>query len=474
MHRRKRVRHTALTGQLHIAMNRFGLGASAADLQAARTDPQSWVLRQLDGPMPRTESALDSQLALRQSRRLAQARRAAELKGDVEALEGAQAELRRLRLADVAARYNHLVQTTKPLLARLGLFWANHFAISAETPVLRLLPGPFEREAIFPHVLGRFEDMLLAVCEHPAMLLYLNNDQSFGPDSMVASRHRKRIEQGMSMRRARIGLNENLAREVLELHTLGVNGGYAQEDVQELARGLTGWSIRQPRIEADDAASRSVFRFKPQAHQPGARRLLGRSFAEAGQAQGREMLQFLARQPATADFVSRKLVIHLCGDAPDEALVRNAAEVFLATDGDLAAVVRNILEASRAWSPDLRKFRSPREFLIAGLRLSGRELNPNQWFGWLRLLGQPPDLPRSPAGWPDQARNWISSDALWKRVQIAERLTTVSGPGVEPLMLAQMALGDQLKSETRLAISRAPDRRMATTLCFSCPEFQWR
>ena len=233
-------------------------------------------------------------------------------------------ELRRQQLAEFAARYRHAADTDAPFVERLTQFWSNHFAVSIDKGNARLYAGSMEREAIRPHVLGRFQDMLLAVESHPAMLRYLDNAASIGDDSRAAMRAQK-------LGREKRGLNENLAREILELHTLGVDGGYRQDDVIELARAITGWSTPGPRDE--DAAQPFVFRAN--AHEPGARRVLGRQYAEGGQEQGRAVLADLARHPATAHHLSFKLARHFVADQPPPALVERMAQAYLREDGDL-------------------------------------------------------------------------------------------------------------------------------------------
>ena len=244
-------------------------------------------------------------------------------------------------LAEAKARFSGTVHVPQIGFGeRLAMFWANHFAISAaKGPHVRVIAGAFEREAIRPHVFGRFADMLLAVETHPAMLFFLDNQQSFGPNS-VAGQNRKR------------GLNENLAREILELHTLGVNGGYTQDDVTSLARIITGWTVvgREGRLGPP-----GTFAFFANAHEPGDQRLLGKTYVDAGFEQGRAALMDLARHPATATHVAVKLARHFISDDPPKALIDKLATTFKATEGDLAAVSTALVEAEESWAPDARK-----------------------------------------------------------------------------------------------------------------------
>ncbi|MBW8810776.1 MAG: DUF1800 domain-containing protein, partial [Lysobacter sp.] len=254
--------------------------------------------------------------------------------------EALRRELRRQQLAEFAARYRHAASTDAPFVERLTQFWSNHFAVSIDKGNARLYAGSMEREAIRPHVLGRFEDLLLAVESHPAMLRYLDNAVSIGDDSRAAQRAQRM--GGGNGDKPRRGLNENLAREILELHTLGVDGGYRQDDVIELARAITGWSTPGPR---DAQTLDASFVFRANAHEPGARRVLGRSYAEGGVEQGRAVLADLARHPATARHLSFKLARHFVADEPPPALVERMAQAYLRDDGDLRALYRSLIES---------------------------------------------------------------------------------------------------------------------------------
>src|SRR3981081_1016985 len=229
-------------------------------------------------------------------------------------------------------------------------FWSNHFCISANKGELaRMWAGSFEREAIRPHVLGRFGDMLKAVEQHPAMLFFLDNQQSLGPESR-AGQNRKR------------GLNENLAREIMELHTLGVGGGYSQEDVTSLARIITGWTFagRQGQL-----GTPGNFVFNANAHQPGPQRLLGKTYEAGGLGQGEAALADIARHPSTAKFIATKFVRHFVADDPPPALVARLQDVFRKSDGDLKAMTTALLDSDEAWQGPLRQGARPYEVLGA-------------------------------------------------------------------------------------------------------------
>ena len=246
--------------------------------------------------------------------------------------------------AEALARLQRAMIADCGFAERLVVFWSNHFCISANKGGLaRMWAGSFEREAIRPYVLGRFGDMLKAVEQHPAMLFFLDNQQSLGPDSR-AGQNRKR------------GLNENLAREIMELHTLGVGGGYTQDDVTSLARIITGWTYAGRQGQLGTPGS---FVFNANAHQPGAQRLLGKIYENNGVAQGEAALADIARHPSTAKFIATKFARHFVADDPPPALVARLQDVFLKSDGDLKALAMALLDSDEAWQAPLTKLRSP-------------------------------------------------------------------------------------------------------------------
>src|SRR5215469_9988799 len=304
-----------------IAANRFGLGARPGELASIGAHGRDWLRAQLlAGPPTLATAQLRSSTeilgeALELRREIQGARKAGVLTNstsDKSTTDDAAAEvaqrvqqrlpqfLKPIYTAEVTARFAQAVASERPFVERLTQFWANHFAVSVDKQFLAGLAGSFEREAIRPHVLGDFNDMLLAVETHPAMLLYLDNYLSVGPHSAAAQRAQARQAQ------RRLGINENLAREILELHTLGVGGGYTQRDVTTFAEVLTGWSLggEGGRL-AGGPPGRFVFR--PGLHEPGAKVVLGRRYADDGFGQGAAVLRDLARQPATAHFIAAKL-----------------------------------------------------------------------------------------------------------------------------------------------------------------------
>ncbi|MDB5582870.1 MAG: hypothetical protein JWR80_8046 [Bradyrhizobium sp.] len=343
---------------------------------------------------------------------------------------------------------------------RLVAFWSNHFCISASKGGLaRMWAGSFEREAIRPHVFGRFADMLKAVEQHPAMLFFLDNQQSLGPESR-AGQNRKR------------GLNENLAREIMELHTLGVDGGYSQDDVTALARIITGWTYAGRQGQLGPSGS---FVFNANAHQPGAQRLLGKTYENNGVAQGEAALADIARHPSTARFIATKFVRHFVADDPPPALVARLQQVFSKSDGDLKAFATALLDSDDAWAAPMTKVRGPYEFLVATGRLLARvPEDPSRYLGGLNLLGQPLWSPVGPNGFPDSNAAWAAPEGMKLRLDISAQLATRLGDTFDPRTLLEFALADAASVETRQAVERAESRQQALALLLMSPEFQRR
>ena len=472
------------------AVNRFGLGAMPGEFARA-DDARGWLQAQLlekqdlaaFARLPDSLEIIRRQTEYRQQRRRvrneAGARAgasaatapatAADPAGDGIERTPLQQAIRRDAMDDLALRYRVAASTSTPFVERLVHFWSNHFAISIDKNSARLLAAPMEREAIRPHVLGDFADLLAAVETHPGMLLYLDNAASVGDDSMLAQRAERRDAK------RRLGLNENLAREILELHTLGVDGGYAQQDVVELAKAITGWGTPLPR-DARSAAG-SAFVFRPGAHEPGARSVLGKRYAEGGESQGRAILRDLALHPATARHLSLKLARHFVSDTPPPALVERMATAFLRSGGSLPVLYRAMIADDAAWSADARKFKTPEDFVVSAMRAGAIQMDrrPLILMRLLQQLGQPVFTPRSPAGFPDTAADWASGDALRKRVQassaLAEQLTTTR----KPVELAIEVLGEEtVRGQFAELLRRAGSPQEGFAMLFSSPAFQWR
>ena len=307
-------------------------------------------------------------------------------------------------------------------------FWFNHFNIY----VAKDEPEPYylvdyERNVIRPRSLGKFEDLLEAVAHSPAMLLYLDNAQSVGPDSFFALRAKENdYRRPKNKRQAPQGLNENYARELMELHTLGVNGGYTQADVTQVARILTGWTIDRPQQGGG-------FIFLPQRHEPGTKVVMGQKFKENGEMEGRELLHFLATRPATAQFLSRKLAIRFVSDDPPQALIDRMAKTYLSTDGDIAAVLTTLFHSPEFWAAsDFRaKVKTPLEFVVSAVRASGATVdNMQPLVQALRQMGMPLYGAVPPTGYKWDAADWVSTGALVDRMNFALSLAANRLPGI--------------------------------------------
>jgi uncharacterized protein (DUF1800 family) len=463
-----------------IAVNRFGLGAAPGELAAAAADPRSWLLKQIDGaapPIPEFGKLAGSGEGLKAYPRwiisLGKARAAMGdgSQGTGPTVEGTfREQLGPIMQEEVGARLVAAATTPAPFRERLVWFWSNHFSVSAEKALVFALAGSFEREAIRPHVSSYFSDMLLAVTRHPAMILYLDNHLSV-----------RKGWQGRGLRAARStafpppqGLNENLAREILELHTLGVNGGYAQADVTEFARVLTGWTVRPTMFDLD--AANPGFLFDPERHEPGARHLLGAAYPQDGIAQGEAVLRDIAVHPATATFIATKLARHFIADDPPSEAIARIARAFRDTGGHLPTVYRALLDCSEAWRQPLAKLKSPIEYITSCLRsLPGLQAaDPTGLYVTLRGMGQRPFFAPSPQGWPDTAAAWAGGDALWKRIEWAGIIAARIGSRVDPLRLADATYGPALGTATRTAIARAESHQQGLALWLATPEFQRR
>jgi uncharacterized protein (DUF1800 family) len=373
----------------------------------------------------------------------------------------------------VAARADAALVTDTPFVERMVHFWANHFAVSADKLGVIGLAGTLEMEAIRPHVLGSFRDLLSAVEHHPAMLLYLDQAVSVGPDSSLGQRIAARGGP------RKIGLNENLAREIMELHTLGVRTGYTQADVTEFARAMTGWTVagigQGPGARAAmlDGPPGSFF-FAAMLHEPGERMVIGRRYGEVGEAQAQACLDAFAVHPATAAHLATKLSRHFAGDTPPPAMVRRVQAAFLRSGGDLPSVYRAIVASPEAWVPEPVKFRTPWEWSIATMRALGtKQVAANQIVGLLGQLGQPTWKPGQPVGYDDLAASWAGPDAIMRRVEAAERFAGRAGD-VDARALAPKLFPAALSPATAQALDRAESPGQALALLLVSPEMMRR
>jgi uncharacterized protein (DUF1800 family) len=479
------------------AFNRFGLGARPGDLNDAASDPRGLLLEELwsanvalirasappSGPMALQAFYLEQQQIRAERARMAAmpppapataadpARTPAMTQATPTATPPTTTQAPKneppkpsieqtLFRAEAAARLDKQLKARVGYVERLVAFWSNHFAVSvAKSGDLRAVAGPFEREAIRPHVLGKFSTLLKAVESHPAMILFLDNQSSIGPNA-AAGKFGGR------------GLNENLGREILELHTLGAGSGYSQADVTEFARALTGWSVAGP--DSDVGAPGSFF-FKPNWHEPGTRKILGLTYAEAGVEQAQAILDDLARHPASARHIATKLVRHFVADDPPSDLVEALAMKFRDSDGDLSVVASALAADDRAWTAERTKVRTPFEFVVGAARATGfAPRDPGLYLQTLNLLGMPLWQPAGPNGFSDVSDTWASPEGVKSRLDIALFLAQRMRGAAEPLSILKASLGDTASQETLQAIERAESREQALAILFMATEFQRR
>ena len=372
------------------------------------------------------------------------------------------------------------IYSQRQLEAVMTDFWLNHFNVylrkNQNEPYL--LPS-YEREAIRPHALGRFEDLLVATAKSPAMLVYLDNVQSIGPGSIAAERVARLKERAPDANVARVlpnGLNENYARELMELHTLGVKGGYTQADVTQVAKVFTGWTAEQP-------VRGGEFQFEERRHEPGSKTVLGVKIRENGEREGLEVLHMLATNPATARFLSTKLAVRFVSDTPPAALIDRMSKAYLSSDGDIATVLRTMFESPEFWSLEVyrAKIKTPIEFVVSAARATDADVvNPLSLVRALDKLGMPLYGMQTPNGYSWTAEPWVSTGALVSRMNFAVALSSNRIPGtfvdwnallqqspsVQPIAadapakedrLEKLLLGQPASEQTRAAVTREVD-----------------
>lgn len=427
-----------------IAALRFGLGRRPDDPLPA--DPLAWLDSQLAPGLPGPALPADLPATLPAIFQ-AMAEDTARMR------EGGMGRphQRRIQREEAAAALALRIGGAHGFRERLVAFWTNHFTVARNR--VPYYVGHFVREAIRPHVTGRFDDMLVAVVRHPAMLAYLDNAGSIGPNSRAGQRMAR-------------GLNENLAREILELHTVTPAAGYSQADVTAFAKVLTGWSFAPAREPFG-------FVFRPFAHEPGAKTVMGRTWPE-GEAGGLQLLAWLGRHEATHRHIATKLVRHFVADDPPPAAVARIFAVLRETGGDLGAAARALIRLPEAWSPPLTKLRSPQDYAIAVLRaVDAPPEAAERAFGALQFLGQPLWQPPAPIGFPDTARDWAAPEMLVRRIEWASAVSA-RGVGRDAAALAEAVLGPLAAPATLRAAARAGSAREALTLVLTSPEFHRR
>ena len=379
--------------------------------------------------------------------------------------------LNQASLGEVLARTQLACATPAGFRERWALFWSNHFTTATvKSQEMRVLAPVFEREAIRPHVFDRFETLLIASSLHPGMLAYLDQQQSVGPNSPQVQR--AALRQGP---RQRGGLNENLAREIMELHTVGADGGYTQGDVTEFARALTGYGIAsgQP-IDGPTPIGSAVFR--EVRHEPGARTVMGVRYLQEGSAQARAILTNLAAKPQTARRLCAKIAAHFVSDRPDPRLVARLEAAWIRSHGDLSQVAQALVRAPEAWAPQPLKLKTPYELIVSSYRAAGAAPQnvQREVIGPLSAFGQRPFEAPQPNGWSDEAIAWAAPDALVKRLTWAQGFAGAYAPQSDVASFAQQALGARLAPATAQGMARAESRPEAVALLIMSPEFQRR
>jgi uncharacterized protein (DUF1800 family) len=460
------------------ALNRLGYGPRPADAAAiAGQGAQQWLERFLDEQLePRRlpqPAALAERLAglevlklsqgellgrYREAVRATREARREQAKGgapSADALNAVREQVRPLVQQAATARLSRGLQSPAQLQEVLTEFWFNHFNVYAGKGPVGVLVADYEQRAIRPHVLGRFRDMLGATARHPAMLIYLDNAQSVAATAARPGAAR------------RTGLNENYARELMELHTLGVDGGYTQRDVTELARMLTGWGVDQRKASGD------AFAFDARRHDSGGKTWLGRPVQAAGQAEGERALDLLAAHPATARHLAHKFAQAFVADDPPASLVNKLADSFRASGGDLREFTRTLVRADEFWSREAyqAKFKTPYQYLLSSLRALDLPLsNPQPLQQALAQAGQPLYGAQTPDGYKYTATAWRNPEALTQRVQLATTLGQRSGVSPERL---SSTLGAALSEPTRRTLAAEPAGQQVALLLAS-PDFMKR
>jgi uncharacterized protein (DUF1800 family) len=490
---------------VHV-LNRIGYGARPGDVERVRTIGVARYIDEQLRPDRIDDSAMSARLAplatiTMSSRQLADRferpaieARKAKKQGDAPPTPEERAMQQKANSVLVELSEQKLlraVYSERQLQETLADFWFNHFNVDARKGPDRFMLTEYERETIRPHVLGKFRDLLEATAKSPAMLFYLDNWMSADPNGPHAEMRPPRVVRGpfggawIVPQRPRMpaqgknapkGLNENYGRELMELHTLGVDGGYTQRDVTEVARAFTGWTIQQPRDGGD-------FKFEPRLHDFGQKVVLGHVIkAGGGQGDGDQVLDILASHPSTAHFIATKLVRRFVSDTPPPALVDRAAARFRETNGDIREVMRTILTSPEFRSPDAyrAKVKTPFEFVASAARAVGAEVSDAMpLVRALQQMGMPLYQCQPPTGYKDTADAWVNTGSLVNRMNFALQLASGKMRGVDPstvegLDLLDAALAGDLSDTTRATIAKATSAPQAAALTLGSPEFQRR
>ncbi len=464
-----------------LALHRFGMGPRTGSIAAVASDPRGALLAELDKPgigqvaapgLPGSALAFRTVAdanAERQAKRIVAAKAQKEAVMAAEGNQQPQADNdmaaraaaetvpdpgRQIYLNEARVRIDAALAAESGFAERLVWFWSNHFCVSADK--IQSMSGAYEREAIRPHILGRFADLLQAAESHPCMLFYLDQAASMGPNS-IAGINRTR------------GLNENLAREILELHTLGVRTVYTQDDIISFAKVLTGWTFLPA---GDNPEHGGEFSFNRRLHEPGPQTVVGKVYEDIGVEQGRAVLRDLAAHEATAKHIAAKLVRYFVADEPPPALVDKLAATFRDTSGDLKEVTKALVSAPEAWTFAARKLKRPSEWVISMVRAAGTTADPARFTAGQATLGEPLWRPPSPRGYADDEATWI--DGVGQRLDIANIFAERIAGSIDPRLIIETVLASTITPETHQAVARAETRQQALALLFMSAEFQRR
>ncbi|PJG50747.1 DUF1800 domain-containing protein [Bradyrhizobium forestalis] len=484
------------TAEAVLALHRFGMGPRPGSIAALGSDPRGALIAELDRPLGLSAAASlpTSAKAYRtvadaNARRTARAKQAQQQAKKQQMASAASADQAQAQpdgqaqgygqekdAAEMAAKQaadaipdpgrpiylqEAKLRTEAALAAEIGFaerlvwFWSNHFCISANK--IQSMSGAYEREAVRANTLGRFVDLLLAVEGHPAMLFYLDNLESMGANS-IAGINRNR------------GLNENIAREIMELHTLGVRTGYTQDDVISFANVMTGWTLVPPGADPQHGGE---FTFNPRLHEPGGQTVLGKRYEQEDVEQGRAVLRDLAAHPATATHVAAKLARHFVADEPPPVLVEQMAKTFRDTEGDLKLVAIAMVSSDEVWRAAPAKLKRPSEWGVGMVRATGiTQIDPVLYTGGQQLLGEPLWRPSAPKGYPDDEASWI--DGVGRRLDVANNFAERIVGMVDPQAIIEDVFASQIASEVKQAVGRAESRQQALALLFMSSDFQRR
>lgn len=444
-----------------VAINRFGLGSSPNDNVLIHDNPKAWLKSQIKAGSKtpdalkkfRTSSAIIKDIIVSnktKDKNLKRSRKRDLIKNDFK--------------AEVFSKARYLVSTDQPFTERLVSFWSNHFTVSSAKPQISPAIPAYEREQIRPNIFGKFEDLLIPAIAHPTMLTYLDNDTSIGPNSKIGKRRNKTF-------------NENLAREILELHTLGVNGGYSQNDIIELAKIITGWThdgFLSKRLSKKTGVQ-GKFAFRDLIHEPGTKKVLGKTYKQDGINEGYAVFKDLARHPSTAKFIATKLAIHFVSDEPTKATIDKLAKIYLKTNGDLSKIYQAIIDLEEVWLTPTPKIKTPYEFIISTLRSLDATNMPRRFIGPpLIAMAHVPFSANSPQGWPDKAKDWIAPESLMRRIEWARAVSAKLDTDLNPLELLEQTIGVIASKETVQMVEAAPSKDAAMAIIFSSSEFQRR